>query len=137
MYVCVDSRGNAEVQPDERRNKGTCKSPLSFLPMCQQKNFSRMKNLIPALSVVALLGMAHTTQNNGNATVSKIQGVSIYIYSQPSESYQVIDSGKILVTISGSCNDSINQAAKKAGKAGADGLIFHPDSERWEAIKFN
>jgi hypothetical protein len=95
-----------------------------------------MKNPIPALFAVALLGMAQTAPNPGNATVSKIQGVQIFIYSEPTQGYSVIDSGKILVTVTGSCNDSINSAAKKAAKAGADGLIFHPDSERWEAIKF-
>lgn len=96
-----------------------------------------MKNPIPALIAVAVLGTASIGPDNGNATVRKIQGVQIFIYSDPVQSYDVIDSGKILITVSGSCNSAINSAASKAAKLNADGLIFHPENDRWEAIKFN
>lgn len=100
-------------------------------------NLTVMQKTILTILVVALLGSAYTTPDNGNATVRKIQGVQIFIYSDPVQSYDVIDSGKILITVSGSCNSAINSAASKAAKINADGVIFHPDSDRWEAIKFN
>jgi hypothetical protein len=95
-----------------------------------------MKNPIPAIWLAAILGIAATNQQ-GNATVSRINGIEIYIYSTPSKDYTVIDSGKILVTISGSCNDSVNQAVKKAAKVNAQAVIFNLSTERWEAIEFN
>jgi hypothetical protein len=35
-----------------------------------------------------------------------------------------------------SCGESVNQSIKKAAKAGAQGVIIHLESSRWEAIKY-
>lgn len=83
-----------------------------------------------------ILGFSYNPDTTGNATVSKIQGIEIYVYSQPTKDYKVIDSGKVSITLTGSCSEGITQAVKKASKAGADAVIYDLNSSRWEAIRY-
>jgi hypothetical protein len=50
----------------------------------------------------------------GSATVNKIQGVEIYVYSSPTQDYDVIDTGKVMLTLSGTCNDRIKTGGKQS-----------------------
>lgn len=72
----------------------------------------------------------------GNATAKKMQGVEVFVYSEPVQDYEVIESGKVVATLSGSCTEVINQAVKKAAKLNAQGVIIHLESSKWDAIKF-
>jgi len=90
------------------------------------------------ISVIALILalFSFTNSETGNATVRKIQGVEIYVYSEPTKDYDVIDTGKIIVGLTGSCEETINTAAKKAAKVQANAVIVELSSSKWSAIKF-
>jgi len=75
-------------------------------------------------------------QQTANASTDKVQGIDVYVYSQPSTDYEVIESGKVVATLTGSCGEQVNASIKKAAKAGANGVIIHLESSRWEAIKY-
>lgn len=84
-----------------------------------------------------LTGLHFAPADQGSATVNKISGVSIYIYSEPTQDYDIIDTGKVMLTITGTCNDRIKTAASKAAKLNADGLIIElGEPTRWTAIRF-
>lgn len=53
-----------------------------------------------------LLGSANFPQS-GNAKADKVNGLDIFIYSTPLNNYEVIDSGKIIVTLTGKCGESV------------------------------
>jgi len=108
------------------------KNQVFFIPSNSQTVYT-MK-IISILALLALLSFRPF--ESGNATVRKITGVEIYVYSEPSNAYEVIDSGKVLMTLTGGCDEVINQAAKKALKAGANGVIIDLQSSKWTAIKF-
>jgi len=92
------------------------------------------------LILLVLFGLSFESKNSPVVTVSKIQGVDVYVYSKPSGNYKVIDSGKIRVTLTGGCNEVVDSAIKKAAKLGADGVIVDMASSglgnAWEAIKY-
>ncbi len=90
-----------------------------------------------ALFLILTLGLNYSLPNDGGATVRKIQGIEIFIYSEPNKSYEVVDSGKVLVTLTGGCNEAINQAVKKAAKVNADAIIYDLPSNKWDAIKYD
>jgi len=82
-----------------------------------------------------ILGSANLTQS-GNAKADKVNGLDIFIYSTPLNNYEVIDSGKIIVTLTGKCGESVNSAIKKAGQSKADAVIINIENSRWEAIRY-
>jgi len=88
-----------------------------------------------ATFIILILGL-YSNNETGNATVRKISGVEIYIYSEPTKDYSVIESGKIIATLTGSCNEVVNSAAKKAAKLEADAVIIDLASSKWDAVKF-
>jgi hypothetical protein len=86
--------------------------------------------------LIAVILSASTPKLSGNANVRKVQGIEVYIMSEPTRTYQVVDSGKIIATLTGQCHEGVNQAVKKAAKANAHAVIYHLESSKWEAIKF-
>jgi len=93
-----------------------------------------MKLSIIFLAIVLMAAI--TPQQTGNAKVSKVNGLDIFIYSTPLSDYDVIDSGKIVVTLTGACGEAVNSAIKKAGKVKADAVIINIENSLWEAIKY-
>jgi len=91
------------------------------------------------LFLVAIFGLSFTPENP-TVTVSKIQGIDVYVYSSPGNKYKVIESGKIRITLTGGCNEVVNAAVKKAAAVGADGVIVDLSTSglgnAWEAIKY-
>lgn len=89
------------------------------------------------LALFMLTGLHFAPADQGSATVNKIQGVEIYVYSSPTKDYEVIESGKVMLTLTGSCDDRIKSAANKAAKMKADGLIIElGEPTRWTAIRY-
>lgn len=93
-----------------------------------------------ALFLVAIFGLSFTPDSG--VTVSKIQGIDVYVYSMPSGNYKVLDKGKIVLTLTGGCDEVVNQSIKKAVAAGADAVIVDMQNAglvgtRWEAIKYD
>jgi len=88
------------------------------------------------LIILAVILSANTPKLSGNANVRKVQGIEVYIMSEPVQHYQVIESGKIVATLTGACHEGVNQAVKKAAKANAHAVIFHLETSKWDAIKF-
>jgi hypothetical protein len=88
-----------------------------------------------SIILLALFGLSFT-YDSGNAKADKVQGIDVFVYSEPLEDYEVIESGKVIATLTGSCNEQVNASIKKAAKAGANGVIIHLESSRWEAIKY-
>lgn len=74
---------------------------------------------------ILLFGLSFSYNDSGNAKANKVQGIDVFVYSEPLQDYEVIESGKV-----------INASIKKAAKAGANGVIIHLESSRWEAIKY-
>lgn len=96
-----------------------------------------MKTLfIVTLFCYSILLIAAINAPNGNAKTDKIQGLDVYVFSTPLQDYKVIESGKVLATLTGSCGETVNQSVKKAAKAGADAVIVDLSSSKWEAIKY-
>jgi hypothetical protein len=91
------------------------------------------------LFLVAIFGLSFTP-DSPTVTVSKIQGIDVYVYATPNGKYKVVDTGKIRVTLTGGCNEVVNAAVKKAAAAGADGVIVDLATSgmgnAWEAIKY-
>jgi hypothetical protein len=93
-----------------------------------------MKLSIIFLAIVLMASI--TPQQTGNAKVSKVNGLDVFIFSTPLSDYEVVDSGKIIATLTGACGESVNAAIKKAGKVKADAVIINIENSRWEAIKY-
>lgn len=89
-----------------------------------------------SILIAALLLGSVNFQQSGNAKANKVNGLDVFIYSEPLNDYDVIDSGKILATLTGSCGEYVNSAIKKAGKVKADAVIINLENQRWEAIKY-
>ena len=100
--------------------------------MCQ--NPLIMKTISAILLLFALLSFRPFSE--GNARTQKIQGVEVFIYSEPVRDYEVIESGKVIATLTGSCSEQVNQSVKKAAKAKADAVIIYLESSKWDAIKY-
>lgn len=90
------------------------------------------------LALALLTGVSFSPQTNpGQASVNKLNGVEIFVYSNPVKEYEVIETGKVMLTLTGSCDDRIKSAANKAAKLNADGLIIEfGEPTRWTAIKY-
>ena len=86
------------------------------------------------LALISLTGLSITPNNNVTANVEKSGGVAIFVYSEPSQDYDVIESGRIVMLLD--CNEVINKPIKKAIKAKADGVIIHFKDSRYDLIKF-
>ncbi len=76
-----------------------------------------------------------------SVTVAKIQGLDVYVYSTPDVKYETLDKGKVVLTLTGGCDQIVNQAVDKARKAGADAVLVDMQNAgalgtRWEAIKY-
>lgn len=98
-----------------------------------------MKNLMFAcIAVVCVaLTMSFKNQAEGNAVAQRITGLDVYVYSEPTKPYEIIENGKVLVTLTGGCSEVVNQGVKKAGKVdGAQGVIVYLESSKWSAIKY-
>jgi hypothetical protein len=90
-----------------------------------------------SIIILAIVLMANINpQESGNARVQKVQGIEVYIMSEPLKAYDVIDNGKVLATLSGSCSERLRAAVKSAAKSNPDAIIFYLDGAKWEAIKF-
>lgn len=93
-----------------------------------------------AIFLLALFAL--TTRSAPGVTVAKIQGLDVYVYSTPDVKYESLDKGKVVVTLTGGCDQIVNQAVNKAAKvAGADAVLIDlqnagPLGTRWEAIKY-
>lgn len=121
------------MQPDEPET--THLQKWVFLFYFVPLNFPVMRLSILLLAV--LFSASFTMQtNSGNATVQKIQGLDVYVYSEPSQKYEVIESGKVLMTLTGGCGEVVTQAVKKSAKVDADAVIVHLESSKWDAIKY-
>ncbi|HEU5291674.1 MAG TPA: hypothetical protein VFU05_13585 [Cyclobacteriaceae bacterium] len=86
--------------------------------------------------ILIFLTASFTKENSGNARAKKVQGVDVYIYSEPTRDYEVIESGKVMITLSGRCDEGASQAAKKAAKLNAQGVIIDLSTWKWDAIKY-
>lgn len=89
-----------------------------------------------SIIIVALLLGSANFQQSGNAKANKVQGLDVFIYSEPLNNYEVIDSGKIIATLTGSCGESVNASIKKAAKLNADAVLINLENSRWEAIRY-
>ena len=91
---------------------------------------------LAVISIVILFGMS-SPKRDANATAQRITGLDVYVYSEPTRDYEVIDNGKVLMTITGGCSEVVNQAVKKSAKnKEAQGVIVYLESSKWSAIKY-
>ncbi len=93
-----------------------------------------MKTLVLLLLAVILSATIQT--QTGNADVQRMQGLDVYVYSEPVKPYEVIESGKVMVTLTGGCGETVTQAVKKAAKVKAQGVIVNLETSKWDAIKY-
>jgi hypothetical protein len=108
-------------------------------PKTKKTIFYMRKSVIVlvALVALALTSFNRNESETGNAVAQRITGLDVYVYSEPSKAYEVIDNGKVLVTLTGGCSEVVNQAVKKASKNdGAQGVIIYLESSKWIAIKY-
>lgn len=90
---------------------------------------------LPIIIAALLLGSVKI-QQSANAKAEKVNGLDVYVYSEPVNNYEVIDSGKIIATLTGSCGESVNASIKKAAKLNADAVLINLENSRWEAISY-
>lgn len=95
-----------------------------------------MKTISILILAVIVLSAATIRSNDGNAKADKLQGLDVYVYSEPTRDYEVIESGKVMFSLTGGCPETVSQSAKKAAKLGAHGVIVHLESNKWDAIKY-
>jgi len=95
-----------------------------------------MKTISLILLAVILTASFQST-NTGNANTTQLQGVDVFVYSLPSRSFVVLDSGRMTNTFECRCHLGVNYAAERAAKLKADAVIVHLDRSMWKAIKFN
>lgn len=90
------------------------------------------------LSVIILAAIlaAYSYNQSGNAKAKKVQGLDVYVYAEPLSDYEVIETGKVTLTLTGGCDEVVNQAIKKAAKLRANAVIVDLSSSRWEAITY-
>ena len=69
---------------------------------------------------VGVIALSFSNIAEGTAVVDKRSGVDVYVLSRPSNNYEVINSGKVVVLMD--CNEIINKAVKKAVNDQADGV---------------
>jgi len=94
-----------------------------------------MKKILTITSIIIVVSaMAFTSFDEGNARVEKRNGIDIYVLSNPTQDYEIIESGKATVLVS--CNEIINKSVKNAKKANADGVIIYWEQSRYDAIKY-
>lgn len=87
--------------------------------------------------LILILGIHFNPTESGNAKVNSIQGVQIFLYSEPTQDFEVIETGMVKLTLTGSCEDRIKTAANKAAKLKADGIIIElGEPTRWTAIRY-
>ena len=90
-----------------------------------------------SLLLFLILGIQFTPTESGQAKVQKIQGVDIFVMSEPLVDYDVIENGKIVITLTGGCDQEITKAAMKASKLNADGvIIFFGTPLRYTSIRY-
>jgi len=90
-----------------------------------------------SILLILILGIYQKPSEQADAKVQSIQGVNIYIYSEPTQEFEILETGSVKLTLTGSCEEQIKQAATKAAKIKADGIIISLGSPtRWSAIKF-
>lgn len=90
------------------------------------------------ISVFLFLGilLSFRSQTVSTATPQKVQGIDVYVMSEPVRAYEVIKTGSqdIVLTCKGSINAPIGVAAKTEG---AEGVIIHfPQSSKYSVIKY-
>lgn len=90
--------------------------------------------------LLVLLGV-NLTPLPPSVTVAKVRGIDVYVYSMPSGDYEVVDSGKVVLTLTGGCDEVVNQSINKAVKSGADAVIVDMQNAglvgtRWTAIRY-
>ena len=98
-----------------------------------------MRNLtLSAVGALLMLALfSFKIKSESNATVQRITGLDVYVYSEPTKPYEIVGDGKVLMTLTGGCSEVVNQAVKKSTKLdGAQGVIVYLESSKWTAIKY-
>lgn len=128
-----DSEALQGCNPVNRKIKPLiCKSQGFFFTSTYNQSVMKLSIILLAIVLMASIN----PQESGNARVQKVQGIEVYVMSEPLNAYDVIDNGKVLATISGSCSERLRAAVKSAAKSNPDAIIFYLDGAKWEAIKF-
>jgi hypothetical protein len=86
------------------------------------------------LALISFSGLHFTPEVKTGATAQRVGGVAVFIYSEPSEPYDIIESSRLTVVMD--CDNRISKPISKAVKAKADGVIIHFEQNRYDLIKF-
>jgi hypothetical protein len=81
-----------------------------------------------------MFGGRITAPGAGQAQVDRIQGVDLYISSQPVVDYQVVDSAKMVIYTN--CQQLWRRPVRRAAKQQADGVIVSLDREYYWVIRY-
>jgi hypothetical protein len=89
-----------------------------------------------ALLILAALLAFKSIDNTGNATVQRMQGLDVYVMSEPTRPYEVIKSVTAVQWLS--CKEAVNTPVNKAAKEpGAQGVIIYwPVTSKYTIIKY-
>jgi len=94
-----------------------------------------MKTISTFLLALLLLA-GFKSQTDTTAKPEKIQGIDVYVMSEPSRPYEIIKTGGSTALLS--CKEVINTPVSKAAKEpGATGvIIYFPQSGKYSIIKY-
>jgi hypothetical protein len=96
------------------------------------------KNLLAFIILAATVSLPSFTYQaqQANAIVDKVNGIDVYVYSKPSNPYEVVKSGNASrMTLKGT-DGLVNGATEIALKEKADGVILDTRNGKYEAIRY-
>lgn len=91
---------------------------------------------ISILIIFAIILMALKSQPETSAKPKNVQGIDVYVMSEPSRPYEVIKSGggPSLLSCKEVINTPVNKAAKEPEAQGV--IIYFPQSGKYSIIKY-
>lgn len=90
-----------------------------------------------ALSSLVAFTVVEFTPTKATANVEQVDGIYIFYKSAPVMAYDVIDTQKTTVAMSGKPAELLKIAMKKAKDTpGVEGIVFNEDMDRYTFIKF-
>ncbi|MBL0744592.1 hypothetical protein [Chryseolinea lacunae] len=96
---------------------------------------NQVLNILTIVSIMFLLSFTYQSQQP-NAIVDKIDGIDVFVYSKPSNPYQVVKSGTAATMTLRGTDGLVDKAVSIAAKEKADGIILDTRNGKYEAIKY-
>jgi len=119
----------------DRYLKPLGKGAFFLLHSFSGKNPSPMKTISISLILLACVSFRPITEST--AIPRKIQGIDVYVMSEPSRPYEIIEN-KTQAFKALTCDSYVNVPIKAAAKIeGAQGVILYwPDGQKYSVIKY-